>query len=113
MSRRAFSLVELMIAIAILGITAALAGGVGRNSRLDALAELQRERAQLLLEYHAHCRVGGVAPDDAVVSRLTRALPAATLIAVEEAPTVTLAVQWNGPRARPETRRLTVFAGTR
>jgi prepilin-type N-terminal cleavage/methylation domain-containing protein len=109
MRRRAYTLVELMITVAVLGILAALAGGAGRASRLTALGELKRARALVLLEYRAGCEVSGNAPDPEVVARLTEALPGAEVTVEAHGPTVTVRARWEGARDRVEERSLTVF----
>ena len=50
MKRRGFTLIEMMIVVAMLGIASALSGINGVRAQSVAIAELQRERALLLLD---------------------------------------------------------------
>lgn len=114
---RGYTLVELMITVAVLGIAVVIADTAGRQSELRGLVELERERATLLLEYEADCVSRGRTPDPAVITRLTAALPDARIDSTSEAGTTTLTVSWRPPGVhpapgRPETRSLTVFTGS-
>ena len=111
MSRRANTLIELMIATAILGIAVAGPGSIARRGRLQAFGEVQRERALLLLEYEADCASNARAEDPAVVGRLSEVLPDATVSRVVGDGVVTLEVAWRDPLGWPARRSLTVFAG--
>lgn len=75
MTARGFTLIELMITIALIGSFAA--GSAYRAGRMFELAEaeIQRERALLALEYQAGCRLAGRGSDAAIVARLLEALP--------------------------------------
>lgn len=107
--RRGYTLVELMVVVAVLGILAALAGGTGRAQRLEGLEMEQRERAALLLDYLATCASTGAAQDPATLARLVGALPDERQTALQDGDAVTLRVTWRGPGNRPEARALTVF----
>jgi prepilin-type N-terminal cleavage/methylation domain-containing protein len=78
MSARGITLIEMMVAVAILGIGVTTLGAIGTHHRKAGLAELQRARAQVLLEYRAECLVGRVAPDPLVLARLEEGLPGLT-----------------------------------
>lgn len=106
-ARGAVTLIELMIAVAILGILAALAGAAVEQHGGYAL---RRERATLLAEYHAARLVRGEAADPDVEARFGRDLPSGRVAVVREGPTATVTVTWDGPFARPESRSITVFA---
>lgn len=107
--RRAYTLVELMISVAILGILFGLAGGAARAARLDAAVPLQRERAAVLLEYHAECAASGVAPNPDTLALLGDPLPDLKLTEATGSGTVTFAASWSGPRGQTLQRSLTVF----
>lgn len=113
---QAYTLVELMITVAVLGILVALAGPAGRISELRGLTVLQRERATVLLDYEADCVSTGRAPDPAVVERLTTSLPGAAVTATERTGTTTLTVHWRAPGLQPagrlDERSVTVFTGS-
>ncbi len=106
-----YTLVELMITVAIIGISAAIIGGAAQQARLTGLVELQRERALLLLEYHARCAAEGRATDPQVVERLVESLPDTQVHAQAERGLTTLTVQWRPPLGLPQRRSLAVFTG--
>lgn len=111
MNRRGYTLVELIIAVAILGIlTVGVAGSV-RDARLRGLAQLQRERALLLLAYHAACVADGRPVKAPVEDRLVEALPEARVERRSQGDLATLTVSWRPPRGGIASRSLTVFAG--
>jgi prepilin-type N-terminal cleavage/methylation domain-containing protein len=108
-NRRGTTLIELMVCVAVLGITAAAAGVTGSRMQAQGRAAIQQEQALLLLEYHASCASTGAAVDDAVADRLMEPLPDGTLWAVHGGKTTTLEVSWRDAMGRPTARRLTVF----
>ena len=109
MRRRGFTLIELMVALAILSITAAVAGVTSGRARELGRAELQREQALLLLEYEATCLSRGEPVDAAVEDRLLAPLPDAALTRRHEAGAATLALSWRDPLGRSVSRSMTVF----
>lgn len=113
---QAYTLVELMITVAVLGILVALAGPAARISELRGLTVLQRERATVLLDYEADCVSTGRTPDPAVVERLTTSVPGAAVTATEAAGATTLTVHWRAPGLQPagrlDERSVTVFTGS-
>jgi prepilin-type N-terminal cleavage/methylation domain-containing protein len=108
-TRRAFSLVELMIAVAILGITAALAGHFDRQARVAALELLQRERARLVLEYRAEVAAHGAPFDPHVEQRLIERLPGARVIEEREPGMSRLRVSWEVTGKATASRELVVL----
>lgn len=113
-SSRAYTLVELMITVALFGIVAAMAGTAGRQSEMLGLGQLERARATVLLEYEADCISRGRAPDAAVEVRLKAQLPGAVVSRVEGLGTTTITVSWSAPgvlAAGRERRALVVFSG--
>jgi prepilin-type N-terminal cleavage/methylation domain-containing protein len=113
MSTRGYTLAELMITVAIVGISSGIVAGSARQARLAALGELQRERALLLLEYHAGCAEHGRAPDPAVLARLRESLPDAAVATRREGDLTTLTVGWRPPLGLRQERSLTVFTESR
>lgn len=108
-----YTLVETMIAVAMVGILVPIFGAATREARLQSLAVLHRERALILLEYQADHLSRGLPEDPAVLDRLVSDLPDATTSRVTAGDVVTLTVSWRSLRGRTEDRSLAVFAGGR
>lgn len=109
MRKRGFTLVEQMITVAIIGISSAILAGTARYSLLTGFGELQRERALLLLEYHAGCASTGSPVDDATVQRLVEFLPDTRVTATSTGDLTTVTVQWRPPLGLSQQHSLTVF----
>jgi len=107
---RGYTLIETMICVAILGITAALSGFTGAQMRMTAIAQVQQEQAQLMLDYHASAISGGRVPDPEVAARLAAELPDAVYAEdVRGGAVVALSVHWRDPHRRTVRRELIVF----
>lgn len=113
MSRRATTLVELMIVVAMVGILTGLLHANARRARLGGMAELQRERARIWAGYLGDSGARGVPPDPAVVQRLTAFLPDATSSTEVRGGVQTLTVRWTSPLGRAESLSLTAFEAGR
>ena len=111
MRKSGFTLVELMVCTAIVAIIGAGALRVGRTSRMQGLAELQRARAELLLDYEAGRVATGRSPDPAVVARLTAQLPDAQVTVTPQGETALIAVDWRPADMAAARAELVVFAG--
>ncbi len=109
MRARGATLVELMITVAIIGIGSAIITGAARQALLAGFGELQRERALVLLEYHAGCVASGRPIDDAVVQRLVESLPDTRVTTRRADELTTITVQWRPPLGLTQQRSLTVF----
>jgi prepilin-type N-terminal cleavage/methylation domain-containing protein len=111
--KRGFTLVEQMIAVAILGIAAASSEGLSVHSERAALGELQRARAGVLLEYQADRAMKGLKPNPEVVLRLAAALPEANVEREIKGDVQTFKVTWRAPSGGPGSRSLTVLGAKR
>jgi prepilin-type N-terminal cleavage/methylation domain-containing protein len=104
--RRGFTLIELMVGIAILTILTALAGGTLWQQRKVAIAESQRERAWQALDYAADRVARGEPLEGPAVTALLEKLPSGKLATRDGA----LTVDWVDATGRAETLRLAVFS---
>jgi prepilin-type N-terminal cleavage/methylation domain-containing protein len=109
MRRRGFTLIELMITIAILGIFGALGWGAVALQRQGAVAELERERALQLLEYQAGCLARGTTPAPATLQALSEGLPQLQLSTSAGPGSQTLRAAWRGPSGVAAERALVVL----
>lgn len=107
---KGYTLIELMICIACLGILAATAGVTGGRARELGQAGLQQQEALLALEYRASCLSTGRPVDAAVAARLLAPLPDAVLAVRQDGASATIDLGWRDPFGRPAARALTVFA---
>ena len=107
--RRGSTLIELMIVVAIIGITCAAAGVSAERARDRGQAELQRAQALLLLEYEAEVLSTAAEPDAGVRDRLLAPLPDGALTRSSAGDVVTLELTWRDPFGRPVSRSLSVF----
>ncbi len=110
MTRRGYTLIEVMIVVAVLGITAAGASLTGSRIRMHGIDALQQEQAWLLLEYRATCLSGGRVPDATVEDRLTAPLPDAVVTSTSSGAHTTVGIASTDPFGRATHRDLTVFA---
>lgn len=109
MKRRGFTLIELMIVIAVIGIVSAASGLTGVELRVRARAAVEREQALLALEHQAARLSAGEAPDPAVSARLAEPLRDVVITTAAQGPATTITVAWRDPSGRPVHRALTVF----
>jgi len=110
MRNRGTTLVELMITVAIIGISSSIIVGAAHQARMAGFAELQRERALLLLEYHAGCASSGQPVSADVTQRLVESLPDAEVSSASAEGLTTVTVRWRPPLGLTQERSLTVFA---
>lgn len=104
-----YTLIELMVTVAIVAITVAAAGVTGARTRQVAVAEFQREEARILLDYHAACSAAGRRPDPVVLARLEAPLPDVVVDRGERGDVVTLRVSWRDPLGRRPSMSRAVF----
>ena len=115
-ARRGFTLIEMMIAVAVIGILAAGTATSVDWYRAQIDETVRRERAEQVLEYQASCLMGGVAADAQTSAALLELLPGgAVRIADAGAGAKEIVVEWDdATRAGARSRRsLTVFARAR
>jgi prepilin-type N-terminal cleavage/methylation domain-containing protein len=105
-----FTLIELMICVALTGILAA--GGMvsAVHLRERSAEEVQRVQALLALEAHAERIVAGGELPPALAARALEPLPDARLETLAHGPFRTLTVRWRTPTGGWAERALTVFA---
>src|SRR5947209_20390758 len=95
---RGFTLIELMITVALVGIASGLSSfGVLENRRM-ATAAVQQERALQLLEAEADAVMRGQPLEPGTRARLLEELPSANLETRREGELSVLAVSWQSPR---------------
>ncbi|HVE86025.1 MAG TPA: prepilin-type N-terminal cleavage/methylation domain-containing protein [Myxococcales bacterium] len=104
------TLIELMVVVALIGISAGAAGMAVRHEREAGLAELQRELAAQLMEYHAGCLASGRRPDAAALQRLEESLPSARVRVYRRGRLATVTVSWTSMNGLEQRRSLSVFA---
>ncbi len=109
--KQGFTLIELMISVAILGITAALGGNlIVRLSRESAELVL-RERATQILEYEADMLMRRTPPDATTRRALLAELPESELTIQRAAgPVTTAEVRWKGAGGHTEHLSLAIVA---
>lgn len=107
--RRGTTLVELMVVVAMIGISAGVVSTSAAQEHLEGLAVLQRERALEWLELEAEGLTRGRPPARAVEARLEGDLPGSRLERTAAGGAVTLTVSWKGPGGRREAQSLTVL----
>ena len=110
--RRGFTLVELMISLAILGIIVVGAGSLSALTEAQGARELRRERAQTLLEYVASRAATRQPLDPRLYDQLAESLPGAEVTTRVSGDSVWLEVHWHS-EGRPEQLALTVLRGGR
>lgn len=111
--RRGFTLIELMIAVALIGVTSAAVGSYSVYSERAAQTEVQRERARILVEYYARCMATGLSPKRQVVRRLVEALPDVKVEQRLAGDVATIKATWTAPQGSKGQTELTVFAGAK
>ena len=108
-TRSGFTLIELMIVVAVLGIFASGSGVSGSEMLVSASAEVQREEAMLLIDYVAESRSTGTPMDPSVIERLRAPLPDSELREERTGELVKITVAWRDPFGARPTRSLVVF----
>ena len=106
---RGTTLIELMMVVALVGIAAGTAGAAAAYQRQAGLAELQREQAAQLMEYHAGCLASGRRPEAAVVERLEEGLPSAEVRIDRRGRLATVTVLFRSASGLQQRRSLSVF----
>lgn len=110
--RRGYTLVELMFTVAMMGILVAGIDALALQTERTALTEVQRERARLLLGYHARQIAAGRPVVPAIEEQLTASLPGAKVLRERAGQAVTLRVSWTQPTGPASELSLTVLSGS-
>jgi len=105
--RRGFTLIELMICVAILGIMTGLSGGMLWQQRQALLRETQRERAWQALDYAATRATRGEPLDGPTVEALLQELPRSKLASHDGK----LLIHWVEAGGHTKVLTLSVFPG--
>ena len=108
-SRGGFTLVELMITVSLLGILTLLFDVVARQVERAGLAEVQRERARLLVEYHARQLSAGAPIVPVLDETLRAAVPGLAVKHARAGKLVTVSATWPAPAGPEGHLALTVF----
>lgn len=111
--KRGFTLVEQMITVALIGISTLALDTLSLQTERAGLAELERARAGVLLEYYARGVSTNQRPDPEVLRRLTESLPEAKVERSFEGNAVTLTATWRAPTGPQGRRVLTVLSGAK
>lgn len=108
-ARAGFTLIELMVTAALLGIAAGTAVVAVNAQQARAIERVLAEKAMQVLEYHATLVLEKKPADPAVKDRLLGELPQGRLEIVPARDTVTVAVTWRAPGGRTARRELTLL----
>ena len=111
--RRGFTLIEMMIAVALIGIFVALVDQLKMPLHRNAAALLLRERARQVLEYEADAITHHAAIDDRVLQELMADLPDAHLFETPRSKATALSVSWRSSDGEGQYLELVVLGGAR
>lgn len=104
-----FTLVELMVTVAVMGISAATVMSAGTSMREAAAARVLHEQASQVLDYEAREVSEGRVPDPAVELQLGATLPQMRVQRERTGKVTTIRVHWHQLGSEHE-RHLAVFA---
>lgn len=110
MRRRGFTLVEMMITVACMGILVTLLGQLSTAMTDRAHEELQRARAGELLRALTRAESRGVALGERTRADLERGLPEVQVTRRAEGAAVTFVVEWRTPGGAHPRLALSTFA---
>ena len=111
--RLGFTLIEEMIAVAILGIFSALAWAGFGYQRQAATQVVLRERARQVLNYAAASRLAGHDPNPRTVAALTADLPQGRFEAASDDRLDHYLAHWRGMGGRTQTLQVALLRGPR
>jgi prepilin-type N-terminal cleavage/methylation domain-containing protein len=103
---RGVTLIELMIAVAVLGIAVLVEGGALSALQEQGADTALRERARQCLDYASNAMVEGVVPRADVQAELVADLPEGALRVSPEGPLTRLEIRWRSPRGRQSLERV-------
>lgn len=105
--RRGYTLIEIMIAMALFGIGFSIAGNEIVSLHKAAAVSLEREKALQYLELEATARLSG-ARANVERARLLAELPDAVFVPQRSSPVTRLTVTWRLPDGRRGSRSIAI-----
>ena len=109
--KRGATLIELMIVVALIGISTLIVGSSVIALRRQSTEVAQREQALQVLEFEASALTARSAGDPSVRARLMGELVEPMVDSQGRGPATLITVSWKGPAGNRLSRSLAVLAG--